>query len=153
MFMIIAIISIASVAGVAWALQRVIHLRLCPICAGVSLTWAWMLGLLFVGYPIEPAVPATLLGGSVVGAAYQLERFLPLGRSRALWKAVSIPAGFLAAYALLHQQLGLFSLAAGAVSLVAAQMFRQPGGRQAVASRELANAAIVKLEKKMEDCC
>ncbi|MDP2664447.1 MAG: hypothetical protein Q8O97_00530 [bacterium] len=92
------IVSIAVITGAVWLVGKVLPFKVCPICAGVSGTWLWMLVALFLGYEIDLVIAAMLLGGSVVGIAYQLEKRLPAGHSPLLWKALFVPAGFVVAY-------------------------------------------------------
>ncbi|MEK7190231.1 MAG: hypothetical protein AAB661_00500, partial [Patescibacteria group bacterium] len=50
--------------------------QICPICAGVSLTWLWMLfgmGLGFLSVEKYQMVIAILMGGSVIGIVNKLE--------------------------------------------------------------------------------
>ena len=73
--MIIAISSIVVITITAWALNKILPVKICPICAGVSLTWLWMLfgmgyGLLLVDkYQL---ITAVLMGGSVIGITNKL---------------------------------------------------------------------------------
>src|SRR3989338_11149434 len=106
-----AIVSIFGITAMAWFLNRFWPWRICAICAGVSLTWLWMIGARLLGYAIDMIVPAVLMGGSVVGLAYQLENKLPPRRSPLLWKTLFIPVGFLAVLYLLLFQWLEFSLA------------------------------------------
>jgi hypothetical protein len=74
--MIIAIISILIIVFAVWLINKKLPIKICPICAGVSLTWLWM--LLGMGYgmlSIEKyqLVTAILMGGSVVGITNKLE--------------------------------------------------------------------------------
>ena len=66
----------------------------CPICILVSGVWIVLLVLMRIGYEVDPAFPAMLMGGSVVGIAYTLG----LGKWQ---KFVFIPVGFLAMWSLL----------------------------------------------------
>ena len=71
------------IAGIAWFLNRILLLRfnsgrafkICPVCAGFAGTWLWMLiGMLLGLIPTSDfQLPtAFLMGGSVVGIAYQI---------------------------------------------------------------------------------
>src|SRR3990172_8674039 len=83
--------SILAISGVAWAAKRMLRVPVCPICLGVGGTWLWMLIGRSLGYAVDATMLAILLGGSVAGIAYQLERRLPQGRSPLLWKILFIP--------------------------------------------------------------
>lgn len=74
--MIIAIISILSLTSIVWVLNKILLIKICPICAGVSLTWLWM--LLGMGYGLlsiekYQLITAILMGGSVVGITNKIE--------------------------------------------------------------------------------
>ena|SRR3989338_3890342 len=54
----------------AFLVRKYSPVKICPICAGVSLTWIWM--LLGMGYGFLPVeqyelITAILMGGSVIG--------------------------------------------------------------------------------------
>lgn len=73
--MIIAILSIFIFTVIVWGFNKKLPVKICPICAGVSLTWLWM--LLGMGYGLLPIekyqlVTAILMGGSVVGITDKL---------------------------------------------------------------------------------
>lgn len=74
--MITAILSILVFTCIAWVLNKILPIKICPICAGVSLTWLWM--LLGMGYGLLSIekyqfVTAILMGGSVVGITNKLQ--------------------------------------------------------------------------------
>jgi len=74
--MIIVILSILIFTGIVWALNKKLPVQICPICAGVSLTWLWMLlGMSYGLLSIEKyqLITAVLMGGSVVGITNKLE--------------------------------------------------------------------------------
>lgn len=139
-------ISILSLAGLVWLISKHWHLTICPICAGVSGTWVWLLAAVWLGFPINPLVPATLLGGTVVGLSYQFEQRLPVS-SALLWKTLSIPAGMAAAGSLLSAQWWLFGGASALWFLVAVAFLRprQHGARGASATNDL--------REKLKRCC
>lgn len=74
--MINAIISIFVLTSIVWVSNKILPLKICPICAGVSLTWLWMLfGMSYGFLSVEKyqIVTAILMGGSVVGITNKLE--------------------------------------------------------------------------------
>lgn len=95
--MLIVLLSLFSITLMIWLINKVSPFAVCPICVGVSGTWLWMLAGRFLGYPADNAVLALLMGGSVVGIAYQLENYIPK-RKALLWKSFFIPAGFFVTY-------------------------------------------------------
>lgn len=145
-----ATISILAIAGVVWIANKILPLRICPICAGVSGTWLWMLAGMFSGLlpTSDFQLPtAILMGGTVVGIAYQLEKYLPQNQSPLLWKILFVPAGFAAVYAVLTQWQSIF-LASFIFILLITFVFLYPRGKSATRKK-----TIEELEKKMKDCC
>jgi len=141
------IASILALAGLAWAAGRLLRIPLCPICSGVAGTWLWMLVARNFGVAIDLSMLSILIGGSVVGSAYQLEKRLAGGRSSLLWKVLFIPAGFTAAYALVATQWALLAAALVMLLLLIAY-FLWP--RDNATSP---NTAVQELESKMKNCC
>lgn len=141
------IASILAIAALAWAASRMLRVPLCPICAGVAGTWLWMVVARHFGFAVDISMLPTLLGGSVVGVAYQLERRLAKGRSPLLWKTLFIPAGFAAAYALAVAHWALLATVLVALLLLTAY-FLLPRG-----SAKTSSSAVQALESKMKNCC
>src|SRR3989338_8385829 len=98
MELFIVILSIFIITGVVFLFNRLSLLKVCPICAGVLGTWLWMLAGMVFGYlpTTNYQLPISILmGGSVVGIAYQAEKhFLRKSENALLWKAIFIPFGF-----------------------------------------------------------
>lgn len=143
MLIIITVISILALSALVWFVGRIFQLTICPICAGTFLTWLWLVSAHFLGYEINLVVPALLMGGTVVGVMYKLEkRFsgLPAGRLL-LWKILFVPAGFVAAYSVLEQSWAVFLIAIAFIFLISFAF---------LSSRVKSSGG---LEKKMEDCC
>jgi len=146
MIIAITVASIVAIATLIWFANRILPFTVCPICAGVFLTWVWLIGAHIAGYQINLVVPALLMGGSVVGIAYQLEKkFKNLSVGRILlWKILFIPTGFVAAYGILEQLPAVFLIAAVFLLLVSLLLVGNANAR---------NETATGLEKKMEDCC
>lgn len=151
MMILITTISILAIACFSLAINRLLPFKICPICAGVSGTWIWMLTLKFLGYEINLAILSMLMGGSVVGIAYQIEKKLAGGfygwRTPILWKIFFIPVGFVAVYGILEELWIVFSLAVLFLVLVATFF---------VLPREISGqskAKIDELKEKMKSCC
>ncbi|MBI1985009.1 MAG: hypothetical protein HYS60_02805 [Candidatus Wildermuthbacteria bacterium] len=147
MEIVIASSSILGITLLVWMIGKVLPFQICPICAGVSGTWAWMLLLSFLGYEIDLMIPAILLGGSVVGIAYQLEKKLSASKSPLLWKVLFIPTGFIGAYSLISQWWAVFFAALALLGMVSAVFLIAP--RTSAAK----SAKVQELEKKMKNCC
>ena len=144
---LITIVSILAITGLAWLAAKALPFPVCPICVGVAGTWLWMVAARLAGFAFDASMLAILLGGSVVGIAYQLEKHLPEGRSPLLWKALFMPVGFAAAYGIAQPHWGLL-LIAGIVLLALATVFYMP--RRGPGPR---SAAVAKLEREMKKCC
>ena len=156
----LTVASILGITALAHFAKRILPFKVCPICAGVFLTWSGLLGAHFLGYRIDLIVPALLMGGSVVGVAYQLaplearpltglekrSRNIPAERLL-LWKVLFIPAGFVAAYSLLAQ-LWTALLFAAAFLLLVSFLFLSESGKT-----ESHKETAKEIEKKMKDCC
>ena len=141
------IASILAIAGLAWAAGRMLRLPLCPICSGVAGTWLWMVVARHFGFAVDAVMLSTLIGGSVVGIAYQLEKRLAGVRSALAWKTLFIPAGFAAAYGLAVAHWVLLTTAL-VVLLPLAAYFLWPRG-----SSKTSSTAVQELESKMKNCC
>lgn len=150
MFIAITAISILTITSAIWLMNRVLPFKICPICAGVSSTWLWMLAAKFLGYEIEMIVPAILMGGSVVGIAYQIEERLSANRSPLLWKTLFIPAGFIAVYSLL---LSWWSVFIAAAIFAAVLIVKFTKGDRSGMTKSKQNQKVKELKKKLNDCC
>ena len=148
MFLAITIISIFAITGLVWLFDRVLSFNICPICAGVSGTWLWMLAAKFLGYEIELIILAMLMGGSIVGIAYQIEKRLPSNHSSLLWKVLFIPAGFIAVYSVISSWWILFITATVILIIMVLIFTRKPSSNAAKDSE-----AVEELKKKMKNCC
>ena len=141
------IFSILAISGMGWAAKKLLRIPLCPICLGVGGTWFWMLIARALGHAVDTTMLSILLGGSVAGIAYQVEKRLPQGRSPLLWKTLFIPAGFAAAYALARAQWPLFAVTGVALVLLTGFFLIPPG----VPGEK--SETVEELKKKMQNCC
>lgn len=146
---IIAIISILLITGASWIIREILGIkRICPICVGVSGTWLWMIIAQILGFRMDVLVIGILLGGSVVGIAYQLAKRVSESKSLAL-KIIVIPLGFFAAYnlATLNWTVFLISLAVIVVAIFGfwkVSIQHDPEEKKQV---------VKELEDKMKNCC
>ena len=148
--MIIATYSILLLTVAVWILGRISPIKVCPICAGVSLTWLWLLvGLSLERLPIiDYQLPTVLLmGGTVVGLAFKLESLINPS-FLLVWKAAFIILGFAGAYSLIiNQWLYFFLFLFGAA--VTVLLFKNRG----LENRSSENESAKQLEEKMKHCC
>ncbi len=153
MFIIITTISIAAITGLVWGVRKILPwpgrpFPVCPICAGVSGTWLWMLVLKLLGYPIDVVILAMLLGGSVVGIAYQIDKRLPNNNLSLLWKVLFIPLGFVAAYSLVYSWWLTFGVMIFILVILALIFLKSSGDKSGPSSKR-----VSELEEKMKQCC
>ncbi len=164
MLIIITVISILLITAFVWLLNKFSPFTICPICAGVSGTWLWILFGIFSGFLAEGDygfILAMLMGGSVVGIAYQIEKRMPSNRPALLWKSLFIPLGFIGVYSILVMWwfvflvdvlflfLFVFMFKFFKIESVEPQISVNKKSRRGLKSRE----EIEKLEAKMKDCC
>lgn len=148
---LVALVSIAALTVLTrWVNERkFLPLQVCAICAGTAGTWLWLLAGILAGvlsYVTYMPVVAILMGGSVVGIAYQSEKYLGSGRSALLWKATFIPLGFGTVWSVTHFAFGFVILGVLVLLALAAFFLELPfmkGG----------GAHARRLEEKMKDCC
>jgi len=149
MILVITILSIAAIAGATRGVNRMWGAGICPICAGAAGTWIWLLAAKGFGYPIDPLIPALLMGGSIVGIAYSAEKYLLPRRSALSWKMLFVPTGFVAGYGILMEK-WVVALAALVGIAVVLFLFLRFSSSTASASE---SARIEKLKRDMEKSC
>lgn len=143
-----AIISIFAFTGIVWLIKKALKLEVCPVCAGVSLTWLWLLiGMKLNLLPtIDYQLPtAILMGGTVVGAMSKLEKFIQ-PRFLVLWKTAFVAFGFLAVYSLVISDWLIFAL--GAILAATTTLVFKTHQAQKQESEQ-----AKELEEKMKNCC
>ncbi|MEK9194384.1 MAG: hypothetical protein AAB884_01090 [Patescibacteria group bacterium] len=150
MTILIVIISIFVIIAATLVINK-LGFRICPICAGVAGTWLWILAAVFLGAfsPTDYQLPlGILMGGSVVGIAYQLEKRLNGNISPVTWKIIFIPLGFLAVYSLLSQMFLNFAVTIVLLLLMMGIFVINPKKKIHKESGK-----TKELEEKMEECC
>ena len=132
--------------------NKITRWQICLICAGVSLTWltitALMLsGLLLTTHYLLPV--AMLMGGTVVGIAFQGEKRFEWAKNLFYWKAPVIIIGFVVAYLLLiNLSWTTFITELVLLGFLTYFIFLQPSGGK-LPQGETASG----LEEKLKDCC
>ena len=145
-----AIFSIFLLTIAVWILGKFSPIKICPVCAGVSLTWLWLLVGLFLGQlpTADYQLPAALLiGGTVVGLAFKLESLVN-PRWLMIWKTVFIALGFAGAYSLIRNQwlyFFLFLIGAFVTSLIFKNYVSENQANK--------NENPKQLKKKLKHCC
>ncbi|MFZ2150182.1 MAG: hypothetical protein WAV15_03410 [Minisyncoccia bacterium] len=75
--MTIAIISILILTLLVWLSNKILPVRVCSICAGVTLTWVWMLSGVWFGFLSASRyefIIAILMGASIGGIVTELKK-------------------------------------------------------------------------------
>lgn len=149
--LLVALVSIGAITVVTWLLneRNLLPIKVCAICAGTAGTWIWLLVAVvsgWISFVSYMPVIAIFMGGSVVGIAYQGEKYLKSGRSALLWKALFIPLGFGLVWSVTQFVFG-FVILGVLVLLAIAGFFLELPLRKGDAVR------AERLEKDMKDCC
>lgn len=130
------------------------RIKFCLICVLVSATWIGLLIVRGLGYAVDSALIAMLMGGSVVGLTYALGKRLNEKRAKA-WKLVAIPLGFVIVYAVLSSR-WLVASGAAIIALGFGFYFFRSRASARVVDAGLpaeASAKAGELEKSMQECC
>ena len=145
--MIIALISILGLTILLKFAKPFLPFSVCPLCAGVSLTWLWLITAYFLGYQIELTIPAMLMGGSVVGIMFKLESVIKT-KFVLRWKTIFVMSGFLAMNSLITGQWIIF--ASGIImALVITLAFKLPKIKPEKPETEQS----VEIKNKLKNCC
>ncbi len=79
--------------------------QICPICATVSLTWATLLVLhLFEAFEIDHFLLAILMGASVCGVMYLVEKKVESAVRKVIWKIGSVLLGTFLVWGIVSHQ-------------------------------------------------
>jgi len=155
MLITVTLTSIIVITVLVWLTNRILLLRLrsrsvfqiCPICAGVTGTWLWLIMAHFLGYRIVLTIPALLIGGTVVGVMTKLERLVE-PKFVLVWKTIFVISGFLAANSLISGIWPIFVIGI-ILALIATFAFKT---RKIKLDRP-ESGQIKELEKKIKNCC
>lgn len=156
MDIIIALVLVAGITLGVKAANKFLPFSVCAICAGVSGAWVLLSFAILTDLAqaaVYLSVITLLMGGTVVGIAYQAEkRFGWLGEKSFWFRFGIIAVGFYAA----HAAVGSLSWPTFAVEIVflAALVYvffvRQNNGG---ADPKKHSVKAGKLEKELENCC
>ncbi len=151
--MILTAFFIAVITVMAWRFGGRPSLRICPICVGVSGTWILFTAAVLAGYlPGDYKLPiAMLMGGSVVGIAFQGEkRFKWAADDIFYWKAPVIIVGMPVAYWLfIKMSWAVLALEIILLAFAAYVLFAGSGGEKSQTNKH----KVDEIKKKMESCC
>lgn len=147
MLIAVTVASILGLTVLVWLVNRILPFAVCPICAGVSGTWLWLMVAYFWGYPVVLTIPALLLGGTVVGAMSKLERFVE-PKFVLVWKTAFVISGFWAANGLITGNWLIFAM--GIILTLAATLTCKI---RKIKIDKPESERVEKLKNKMENCC
>lgn len=157
--MFLPISLIVVITGLVWALNKLLPFKLCPVCAGVSGTWI-ILTALMLGNVIPDSlfiIPVSILiGGTVVGIAYQGEKsLLWVKHYPVAWKLAVMVVGFSLVYgAVQYMSWTTFGIELVALAGVVYLFFIRRGVSGAIHTAHPGDAQDVKkIEKGLEQCC
>lgn len=150
--LLISSVLIIGFALLTYFFNKITHWRICVICAGVSLTWLSLTffilkGLFPASYFLFPI--AILMGGTVVGIAFQGEKRFKWASNLFYWKGPVVVIGFIIAYLLLvNMSWTAFAIELVLLGFLTYFLFLQPSVDKSSSGRN-----TTELERKLEDCC
>jgi hypothetical protein len=159
MEIIIVTISILVITGLVWLLNKALPFKVCPICAGVSGTWFLILVGILTGFlsPITyQLIVAVLMGGTVVGIAYQGEKRMDVAPKNFLKfrTAIIVPGFILVYFAIMNISWLTLVIEAAVLAVVTYLFFILPSAKiLKEASSSQSKEKVAELEKKMKECC
>lgn len=126
-------------------------LKVCAICTSVSLTWLGLLITYFLNIHQDVLLIGILMGGSVVGVMYQLEKYFKNKKLTNFWfiRILLISFGFASVYLLL---LNKWEELTWLVVLVILTSFSSLFFVKPQEIKKL-NESESKLKEKLEHCC
>ncbi|MEK7606964.1 MAG: hypothetical protein AAB444_02115 [Patescibacteria group bacterium] len=150
-----------ALSRIFWVIFRA---HVCAICAAVSLTWAGFLYAYLSGRSVDPLVLALLMGGSVVGLMYAMQKTFEKHGWTHFWffRWLIITFGMAFCWALLNERwvmTGVAALLGVLLGLFVFSFSRKPS--VAVASSSAAqdqksiewSRAKREFEERMKQCC
>lgn len=96
MIIFIILISICVLTTLSFFIKKKLRIKICPICIGVFMTWFILyIGLLSGKLNMVFQIPvAMMMGASVVGTAFAVEKKLKKQETFLVWKTLFISFGF-----------------------------------------------------------
>lgn len=157
--MLLALILIIIITLLAWAVSRFMAIKICPACVGVSGTWLLLTLGVLMGL-LDPEtwrlIIAILMGGSVVGIAFQGEKSIKWAAENPMWwKIIIVLPGFLAVYgAVKYMSWMTLVFAVAILGIVMYSFFVRKHDRDKTRGIHGGESATVHdLEKKLDKCC
>lgn len=129
--------------------KKKLPFNICAICFAVSLTWLTLLILWFLEFPISEVSLGILMGMSLTGIMYTLEKLFQKTNIKNFWfvRLVIVVGGFYMIYSLLNKKTELFILLGIATlfSIALASFFFQ-----GLPKKTEKKSGLI---KKLDDCC
>lgn len=155
----LSILLILVITSLVWLLNKLLPFKLCPVCAGVSSTWIILTALMLGGIISDSSfiIPISILmGGTVVGIAYQGEKSLRRAkRYPVAWKLAIVAVGFPLAYgAVQYRSWTTFTVELVFLVGLVYLFFVRRGVADAPHTPHRGDSSNVhKIEKGLEQCC
>lgn len=157
MEIIIAIISILLITLAVKLINKALPFKVCPICAGVSLTWFLIIVGTLTGQLTTnnyQLITAILMGGTVVGIAYQGEkRFKWAEENIFRFKVPVVVIGFALVYLALENLSWSSVGIEAALLLILFYFFFISGNKNNNGPAKEVSPKVKELEEKMKNCC
>lgn len=160
--MTLVLLSLAAVI-VLYFIFAFLPIKICAICGAVSLIWLGLLIGLFLGWHDNVLWIATMMGGSIVGLMYKLEKYFLKKQLSNFWliRILIIVLGFLSVYLLLVQIWSLFGLVlALSIILIFLSLFfvrKKKAGKEKPFDKGRKDKALKRrldnLVQQLENCC
>lgn len=135
-------------------------LKICSICAAVSLTWITIIILKTIGIEIDNLLPGILMGESITGIMYLFEnKAKEKSQNNILWlKVVIILLGTLLVYLFLTKGLSLEFIITLIISIILAiviniKLNKKKKNKSIPKEHGKFKNEIEKLEERFEHCC
>ncbi len=156
MSIIIVSVSILVITVLVWLANKILPFRICPICAGVSGTWFLSLVGILLGWlslANYHLLIAVLMGGTVVGTAYQGEKRMNIKPENFLKfrTAIIVPGFILVYFALMNVSWLALAVEAAVLVAVTYLYFILPAGGRIPPARD--KGRVAELEERMKNCC
>ena len=151
MLIAITLFSILLLAVLAFLIRKAGAPWLCPLCAGVTGTWLWLLAAHLAGFEVDLRLPAILLGGSVVGLATQSERLLADQSEtyRLIWKTLFVTVGFATAWFITTLAWGGIAIGLAALGVMTVLPWFKNSSREHSGGLE----RLQRLKEQLKSCC
>lgn len=142
----LAVLNIVILYFLIAFIRPYLKVKICAICAAVSLTWAIFTLLWLIDFDVPVVLLAILMGMSLTGLMYSIEKFFQRKKLRNFWfvRIVIIAFGFLIISSFLNSEYNKFVLffVLAVVLCALATLFFQNDNREP-------GPGI----KRLEDCC